>query len=295
MPSWISSFWKVDEAWDATLHTLEGHRRRINHLAYSPDLRQLAAVTTESVRIWSTRTGVLLNTFEDRNRNYITALDFSQDGEQLACTSNVLDITIWDTASGAALHVLKGHLGHIWGIQYSPNRVELASASHDGSIVRWDLASGSSLGTFKRQGESLRTVVYLPRGQRLFSYSYDGKLLVWDIVDDSESLVMECEPELDFPICSPDDEKFAGWNLRSEQILIYSIFTGLAIDVIDVKKFQLQGISIQPPSSFMAFNQHQIQNLRTINTHSVNDFEGHGNRITTLSFLLREGLPPSDL
>ena len=84
--------------------------------------------------------GDLLQTLEYHSKGYITALAFSQHGNQLASTSWDGTSRVWDQMTGA-IKLLQGHEDSVKAIAFSPDGKQLASASQDETVRLWDLTS----------------------------------------------------------------------------------------------------------------------------------------------------------
>ena len=66
--------------WSAALQTLEGHRRRVNSVAVSPDGTQVVSGSYDNtVRLWDAKTGAALQTLEGHSGG-VNSVAFSPDG-----------------------------------------------------------------------------------------------------------------------------------------------------------------------------------------------------------------------
>jgi WD40 repeat protein len=71
------------------------------------------------------------------------AVVFSPDGKLIVCASRDNTVRLWDSATGAACHTLRGHLGWVIAVAFSPDGKLVASASWDSTIRLWDSATGA--------------------------------------------------------------------------------------------------------------------------------------------------------
>ncbi|KAF3136377.1 hypothetical protein TWF703_005486 [Orbilia oligospora] len=109
----------------------------------------------------------VLQTLEGHTSS-VTSLAFSTNDDLLASGSSDETLKIWDVATGAQLHVFRGH------------RV-LASASADGNVKIWDVTDGALVRILVGHERHVNTVVFSGDGKLLASASVDHTIQVWDV------------------------------------------------------------------------------------------------------------------
>jgi WD40 repeat protein len=67
---------------------------------------------------------------------------FSSDGSRFVAGGEFGDIRVYDAATGALLHELRGHRGELQDLAVRPGSSMLASAGADADLRLWDTASG---------------------------------------------------------------------------------------------------------------------------------------------------------
>jgi WD40 repeat protein len=99
--------------WDVksgtTLHTILKLAKKVEHMAWSPDGKMLAAVVGNIIRIWDTQSGNLQKTLvADRHHlpQFNVTLSWTADSKTIVSGRGNGTIIIWDVASGKQLATL---------------------------------------------------------------------------------------------------------------------------------------------------------------------------------------------
>ena len=100
---------------------------------------------------------------------------FSADGTRLMVAGEFGDIRVFDTASGALQHELRGHRSEMRGLAVRPGSDVLASAGTDADIRTWDTTTGKQTG-FVDGLLTTFAVAYSPKDGTLASGGTDRKL-----------------------------------------------------------------------------------------------------------------------
>jgi WD40 repeat protein len=136
----------------------------------------------------------------------IYAVRFSPDSQTLAIARGSRDdyrVELWDTATGALRHTIKGFDGAIWSLSFAPDGKTLVTASggfhrnriaekpsvHDGrsftELKWWDAKNGELKQRVEMAGEDLVSVaaLYSPNGKMLaaFEQRAEPRLTMFDI------------------------------------------------------------------------------------------------------------------
>ena len=102
------------------------------------------------------------------------------------------EMHVYDAATGAELHVLKGHTGAISSLAFSPDGRRLASVSADGTARLWDPAAGKQVGEFSwpidpgAKPTAGGVVAFEPGGGRLV-WNRQGRVVGWDLATNKEA------------------------------------------------------------------------------------------------------------
>ncbi|CAO0797881.1 unnamed protein product [Mucor circinelloides] len=92
--------------------------------------------------------------------------------------SSALDntIKIWNTATGACLKTLFGHVQGIWGLAF--DKLRIVSGSHDKTIRVWDTETATCL--YALEGHNGPVTAIALSDTKIISASDDGEVKIWD-------------------------------------------------------------------------------------------------------------------
>jgi len=182
-----AKIWDVESGRE--LRKMEGHTRKVEFAAFSPDEKKIVTVSTgsedETVRLWDAETGRERHkweaTFSQQSPFPAFAVVFSPDGRIIATASN--DYTgsdyaarIWDTASGAEVKKLEGHANTVRSVAFSPDGGKIITT--DGECARiWDAASGKELKKIGGRGIGADHS-FVPYPVELATFSPEGRKIV---------------------------------------------------------------------------------------------------------------------
>jgi WD40 repeat protein len=177
---WISGLLKVPHAWNSELQKLEGHKRRVNAVAFSPDGQLLASASSDrTIVLWSPATGEFVQHLEGHS-DHVNAVVFSADGQLLASASDDKTVRLWNPVTGEQLQRLKGHTRWVNSVVFSADGQLLASASHDKTVRLWNPATAEQVQRLEGHNSCVNAVAFSTDGQLLASASNDKTVRLWN-------------------------------------------------------------------------------------------------------------------
>ena len=171
--------------------TLEGHRSRVNSVAFSPDGALLASGSGSydgrdtTVRLWDAKTRRLVGTLEGHTSR-VNSVAFLPDGT-LGSMSWSDGIKLWDVATRQNIATLDGHTSSVTSVAFSPDGTLLAfgSWSEEGpTIMLSDVRTQEPIATLRGHTRQINALAFSPDGTTLASGSGE------DASRDSEDLTV---------------------------------------------------------------------------------------------------------
>jgi len=163
------------------LRTLEGHKSRVNSLAFDPASQMLASGShDQTVKLWEVTSGELLRTLKGHG-NGVFGIAFNPTSRMLASGSHDQTVRLWDVTSGQLLRTLEGYERHVNSVAFDPAGRMLASGDDRNEIKLWDVASGKLLHIFEGHTLFVTSLQFDPAGRMLASGSYDRTIRLWDV------------------------------------------------------------------------------------------------------------------
>ena len=127
------------------------------------------------------------------------------------------------TATGALLHVLRGHTSDVNRLAFSPDGDRLATASDDKSIAIWDPATGEQLKSLHGHADMVVCLAYVPEGRRIVSGSADGDLKTWEAISGREIKSIQAHDGRIHDLAISDD----GWRILQHAATINPSRSGI--------------------------------------------------------------------
>lgn len=161
---------------------LEGKSSQIYDFDFSPDGRNVAACNASgNIQIWNIADGTLVKEYQAEGMSF--ELEYSPDGEYLACNSNKLEIWNLDTDAHRTIDAW------IQSLAFSPDGKTIAGALDNiRTIKEWDYRTGELIKTYHPLNDTdpfytSKCIYYSPDGTYLLNGNNDGFIYLWNAED----------------------------------------------------------------------------------------------------------------
>ncbi len=113
------------------------------------------------------------------------------DGSRVVSAGKDNCLRIWEVATGAELHVLRGHMAAVTSVSVSADGHHILSGSDDRTVRLWNADSGVELRALRGHTDAVTCVALSAKSQRAASASRDKTVRVWDVERDTSSKPVE--------------------------------------------------------------------------------------------------------
>ena len=161
------------------------HKTWVNSLAFGTDGARLVSGSSDgTARLWDTKTGKVVKTFELTDPREIRSVALSPDGKTIATGVRFGAVEVWDVSSGKEVASLDAHEGDAWSVCFSPDGKTLFSGGGDwgkpGTVRQWETKTWTGGVTLTHPAEVL-CVTVSPDGRWLAAGGAGKTVLVWDL------------------------------------------------------------------------------------------------------------------
>ena len=177
---------KTVKIWDASTGTevseLSSKVRRpgTTDIVFSPSGRRLAISHENSISVFDSRTGKLLQTLSGHEED-ILSLKFEPRGKMLASATKE-KFKVWNLETGDEINSFAAPKESEW---WRPeiifnHKSHLACVSRD-ALKIWNAKTGAEIGTLGSSKEAIHGAKFGPDGRVVATYGDDGSIKIWDV------------------------------------------------------------------------------------------------------------------
>lgn len=282
-----------------------------------------AAGVDGKIRIWDTKSGDQLKTFE-KHTDWIWSIAFTNN--LLASAGDDQTIRVWDVDSGELKSILHEHKNRVRTIAVSPDQSILASGSEDKTIKIWslvdfscintipvdegvhsicfspdgkylligqpskavmlDLSAGQKamLRTFNGHKDRIRSVAFHPDGKIVAIGSYDGTISIWDISDPDPFMILDGHQSWVMSIAFTANGLHLVSSSADRTIRIWNIATGSCDEVLVSHSGIVWSIALSQDIVLSGGDDNAIILWDAISGACIRIIKGYTNPIWSVSF-----------
>ena len=294
--------------------SFEGHKWKLECVAFSRDGRFALSGSSESLRLWDMATGQCLRAVEINANVWTGSMAFSSDcrfalsgsdalmvGEKVGEKETSLELQLWDVATGKCLRTFHGNepvaispdgrfalCGR--GEKVGEEKVgeEKRSYIRNSRFLLWDLDTGQCLHTFEEDKFSIvKTLTFSPDGRFVLSGdSVHNKLRLWDIATRQCLRTFEGHKQNTKAVAFSPDGHFALSGAEDNTLRLWDVAGGQCLRTFEGHKQNIAAVAFSPDGHF-ALSGAEDNTLRLWDVTTgqcLRTFEAHTEWVKSVAF-----------
>jgi WD40 repeat protein len=253
---------------EAPQFQFQGHPKRVNTIAFSPDGSRLASGSDDyTLLLWNVGTAQAPPTPAGHSGS-INTIVFSSDGSKLATGSGDKTVRVWDVRTGLVELVLREHRGPVQTVVFSNDGRRLASASYD-EVNLWNVESGSP-GASKVEkmptcSEHVLSIALSSNGSMLATGSLDKTVEIWNVSTGKRHSLRKHSKMVNCVVFSLDASMLA--SACSGKIIVWNTTTWRPVRIL---QRGADSIAFSSDGSRLAFGSRRYTKLNTVSVQVCN-------------------------
>ncbi|XP_023300008.1 WD repeat-containing protein 48 homolog [Lucilia cuprina] len=172
------------------IQSMEHHNDWVNDIVLCCNGRNLISASCDTtVKVWNAHKGFCMSTLRT-HRDYVQALAYAKDREQVASAGLDKAIFLWDVNTLTALTAsnntvttssLNGSKDSIYSLAMNPAGTVIVSGSTENILRVWDPRTCIRNMKLRGHTENVRALVVSPDGNQVVSGSSDGTIKIWNL------------------------------------------------------------------------------------------------------------------
>jgi WD40 repeat protein len=221
------------------IHRLEGFKRRVQSLAFSPDGKAIAAGddagaagAISTVVVWDAASGKERCRMSDPKQGWVRGLAFSPDGKLLA-SATPYHACVWDAHTGKRLTELDRRARN--RVFFDPSGKRLITG---GDVCVWDVGAKKLIRGMGQDYNFAEVAALSPDGKTVASSAvYDERIRLWDVATGRERLAEGGHLDEVRSVCfSPDGKRIATGSGGDGTIRLWDTASGKESAVRQLKE-----------------------------------------------------------
>lgn len=186
----IIRVWNSKQTSQNYIQSMEHHNDWVNDIVLCCGGRYLISASCDTtVKVWNAQKGFCMSTLKT-HRDYVQALAYAKDREQVASAGLDKEIFLWDVNTLTALTAsnntvttsnLHGSRDSIYSLAMNPPGTVIVSGSTENTLRVWDPRTCNRLMKLKGHTENIKALVVSPDGTHVISGSSDGTIKLWSL------------------------------------------------------------------------------------------------------------------
>ena len=182
--------WNTRNSREPYLQSMEHHTDWVNDIILCCGGKNIISASSDTtVKVWNAHKGFCMSTLRT-HRDYVKALAYAKDKEQVASAGLDKAIFMWDVNTLTALTAsnntvttssLAGNKDSIYSLAMNPSGTVIVSGSTEKALRIWDPRTCQKLMKLRGHSDNVKALLVNRDGTQCLSASSDGSVRLWSL------------------------------------------------------------------------------------------------------------------
>lgn len=221
---------------EGQLQTSLSFSEEVTKVVFSPKGDQLLVGTKDNAAILCGLNQERIRRFN--HNDWVTAIDFSQDGQKVLVGDRSGQIRLWSISDGTYLQI-EGHSSPVLSLGFSPTGDTLISGSWDHTARIWKV-DGTPIGPVLDHSNRVLSVAFSEDGQKILTADRNSMVFIWDLNGNIQTRIVGHNRRVNRALwlslansilSASDDYKIKLWNTKGKELREYKGHLDFVYDV----------------------------------------------------------------